>query len=165
MTVTDRTRKILGVKCTVVQDTVYVDGKIEEDTLDYYAQDRHGNVWYFGEATAELVNGLVVSIDGSFIAGKDGAKPGIIMPAAPPLGATLRQEVALGEAEDVARYESRGGRVTVPYGSFGKVLKTFETTPLEPTARESKYYAPGVGLILTINLETGERDRLVSVTD
>lgn len=163
VSVTDKTRRILGVKCTVVRDTVFVDGKVEEDTYDYFAQDREGNVWYFGEATAEYVDGLVTSVDGSFIAGEEGAKPGIIMPAHPAPGVTLRQEVAFGEAEDAARYESLGGRIKVPAGTYRQILKTFESTALEPTAREHKYYAPGVGLVLTVNLENGERDRLISI--
>ena len=111
VTVTNKTRKILGIKCAVVRDTVYVDGEIEEDTEDYHAQDREGNVWYFGEATAEYVDGRVTSVDGSFIAGEAGAKPGIIMPAHPAPGVTLRQEAAMGEAEDAARYESLGGQI------------------------------------------------------
>jgi hypothetical protein len=161
--VTDRTRKILGVDCTVVRDTVFVDGRVEEDTYDYFAQDRQGNVWYFGEDTAEYVNGLVVSIDGSFIAGEKGAKPGLIMAAAPAAGTTYRQEFALGEAEDVGRYESRGGRLTLRSGTYKNVVKTFDYTPLEPGAKENKYYAPQVGLVATVNLVTGEREELISV--
>lgn len=162
--VTDRTRKILGVQCTVVRDTVLVDGEVEEDTYDYFAQDRQGNVWYFGEDTAEYVDGLVVSIDGSFIAGKDSAKPGLIMAATPAPGTTYRQEFALGEAEDVGRYESRGARLTIGLGTFKDVVKTFDYTPLDPEAREHKYYAPQVGLVATVDLATGEREELVSVT-
>ena len=161
--VTGRTRRILGIDCTVVRDTVFVDGKIEEDTYDYYAQDRQGNVWYFGEDTAEYVNGRVVSIDGSFIAGRAGAKPGLIMAAAPAPGTTFRQEFALDEAEDLGRYESRGGRLKLRIGTFRNVVKTFDFTPLEPEAKENKYYAPNIGLIATVNLVTGEREELVSV--
>ena len=160
--VTNRKRRIMGVDCVVVRDTVTVDGKVEEDTFDYYAQDRQGNVWYFGESTAEYVNGYIVSIDGTFIAGQGGAKPGIIMSAHPAPGTTVRQEFALDEAEDLARYESVGGTLVTRMGTFRNVLKTFELTPLEPEAKENKYYAPGIGNVLTIDLATGEREALVS---
>jgi hypothetical protein len=161
--VTNRKRRIMGVNCVVVRDTVTVAGKVEEDTFDYYAQDRQGNVWYFGESTAEYVNGYIVSIEGSFVAGRDRAKPGIIMPAHPAPGMTMRQEFALDEAEDLARYERVGGTLTTRFGTYRNVLKTFEFTPLEPEARENKYYAPGIGNVLTVDLVTGEREVLVEV--
>jgi len=161
--VTSRTKQILGVTCVVVQDTNLVDGKIEEDTFDYFAQDRHGNVWYFGEATAEYKNGIPVSTHGSWIAGKNGAKPGIVMPASRKLGVTYRQEFLLGEAEDLARIEEHGAHVSVPYGNFNNALKTFDFTPLEPELRENKYYVPGVGLVLTVDRVTGEREELISI--
>ena len=161
--VTNRTKKIIGVDCVVVRDTKFVDGEVEEDTLDYFAQDKEGNVWYFGESTAEYVSGQPVSTAGSWIAGKDGAKPGIIMPASPTIGKTYRQEFLLGEAEDIARIEERGVRVKVPYGTFDNALKTFDFTPLEPEVKENKYYVRGVGLVLTIDRVTGEREELVSI--
>jgi hypothetical protein len=161
--VTHRTRKIMGVTCVVVRDTKTVDGALEEDTLDYFAQDKQGNVWYFGEDTAEYVNGHPVSTAGSFIAGKNGAKPGIIMLAHPNVGRTYRQEFLLGEAEDLARVEERGVRVSVPFGTFDNALKTFDFTPLEPEVKEHKFYARGVGLVLTIDRVTGEREELVSI--
>lgn len=161
--VTRRTVTILGVTCVVVRDTAVVGGEVEEDTLDYFAQDRQGNVWYFGENTAEFQDGVAVSSEGSFIAGVGGAKPGIVMPARPRPGTAYRQEFALGEAEDLARVESLGEHVDVPYGAFRKTLKTLEFTPLEPGARENKYYAPGVGLVLAVNRETGEREELVRI--
>jgi hypothetical protein len=161
--VTNRTKTIMGVDCVVVRDTQFVDGEVEEDTLDYFAQDKDGNVWYFGETTAEYVNGQPVSTAGSWIAGKDGAKPGIIMPASPIIGKTYRQEFLLGEAEDIARIVERGVRVKVPYGTFDNALKTFDFTPLEPEVKENKYYVRGVGLVLTIDRVTGEREELVSI--
>jgi hypothetical protein len=163
MQVLNRTKTILGVDCVVVRDTKFVDGEVEEDTLDYFAQDKQGNVWYFGETTAEYVSGQPVSTAGSWIAGKDGAKPGIIMPASPSLGKTYRQEFLLGEAEDIARIEERGVRVKVPFGAFDNALKTFDFTPLEPEVREHKFYVRGVGLVLTIDRVTGEREELVSI--
>jgi len=161
--VTNKTKTILGVDCVVVRDTKFVDGKVEEDTLDYFAQDKQGNVWYFGETTAEYISGQPVSTAGSWIAGQDGAKPGVIMPASPTIGKTYRQEFLLGEAEDIARIEERGVRVKVPYGSFENALKTFDFTPLEPEVKENKFYVRGVGLVLSLDRVTGEREELVSI--
>ena len=162
--VTNQTIKIQGVTCRVVRDTNLVDGKVAEDTFDYYAQDRQGNVWYFGESTAEFEHGIPVSVEGSFKAGIDNAKAGIIMLANPRPGTTYRQEFSLTVAEDLARVEALGVRVKVPYGSFDNALRTFEFTPLEPDAKERKFYVPGVGQVLTIDLETGEREELVRVS-
>jgi hypothetical protein len=158
-----RTVVVQGVRCVVVRDTNIVDGALEEDTFDYYAQDRAGNVWYFGEASTDYEGGAAISTEGSWLAGVDGAKPGIVMPAKPRLGSTYRQEFALGDAEDLARVESQGVRVHLPGKRIGKALQTFDFTPLEPEAREHKYYVRGIGQVLTIDLVTGERTRLVSV--
>ena len=160
----DEIAQELDIHSTIEEEIFYpaCDGKVEEDTFDYYAQDRQGNVWYFGESTAEYVNSYIVSIDGTFIAGQGGAKPGIIMAAHPAPGMTVRQEFALDEAEDLARYESVGGTLVTRMGTFRNVLKTFELTPLEPEARENKYYAPGIGNVLTVDLATGEQEALVS---
>jgi len=158
-----KTVVIQGVRCVVVRDTNIVDGKLEEDTFDYYAQDRAGNVWYFGEASTDYAGGAAISTEGSWLTGVDGAKPGIIMPAKPQIGTTYRQEFALGDAEDLGRIENQGVRVRLPGNRFGKALQTFDFTPLEPEAREQKYYVRGIGLVLTIDLDSGERTRLVSV--
>jgi hypothetical protein len=163
VTVLRETVKIDGVTCRVVRDTNVVAGKVAEDTLDYYAQDRAGNVWYFGEATAEFENGVSVATDGSFVSGVGGAKPGIIMLAAPTPGKGYRQEFELADAEDVARVVSLGQSVTVPFGTFHNALKTLEFTPLEPGLYENKYYVPGVGNVKTVDLDTGETEVLVSV--
>jgi hypothetical protein len=161
--VTDRTKKILGVTTTVVKDIEIEDGELIEKTFDWYAQDKKGNVWYFGEKTAEYENGKIVSTAGAWKAGRNGARPGIIMQAKPKIGQTYKQEVAPGVAEDAARVESLNARAKVPYGTFRDALKTFEFTPLEPDVAENKYYARGVGQVLTIDLETGEREELVRI--
>ena len=161
--VTHSTREILGVTCVEVKDTVFVDGELMEDTLDWFAQDLAGNVWYFGENTHELVDGLITTIDGTFIAGVDGAKPGIIMKANPAVGDFYRQEFDLNNAEDNAEVTGLNESVTVPVGSFSPCLRTLETTPLEPELREAKFYASGVGNILTLDLVTGERRELVAI--
>ncbi len=163
VTVSAQTEEILGVDCTVVRDTVTLDGVVIEDTIDWFAQDRNGNVWYFGEISQEFEDGRLVSLHGSWRAGVDGAKPGIVMKARPRVGDVYRQEFALGEAEDLARVVSVAGHATVPATSCSNCLVTAEFTPLEPEVDERKYYAPGIGLILAVNRVTGERLELVSI--
>jgi hypothetical protein len=147
MAVTHTTKQIMGVKCVVVNDKVWENGKLTEQTLDWYAQDKQGNVWYFRENSKEFKNGKVTSTGGSWTAGKNGAKPGVIMPANPKVGETYRQEYYKGEAEDMAKALNVNGSAKVPYGSFNHVLVTNEWTPLERGVAEHKYYAPGVGNI------------------
>jgi hypothetical protein len=160
--VTSDTKNIMGVECVVVDDRVTEGGKLTEQTYDWYAQDNKGNVWYFGEDSKEIENGKVKSTGGSWEAGKDGAKPGIIMPAKPKVGKTYRQEYYKGEAEDMARALRLDGSVTVPYGSFKDVLVTDEWTPLEKNVAEHKYYAPGVGNVKEIATK-GPKETLVLV--
>lgn len=165
VTVTDETRQILGVTTTVVHDVVSVGDEIIEDTYDWYAQDKAGNVWYFGEDTKEYEDGQVVSTAGSWEAGVDGAKAGIVMHATQPTpGSPYRQEYYACEAEDMAEVVSLSESVTVPYGSFGGTLQTREFTPLEPGVNEYKYYAPGVGLVLEVDVNSGARTELIEVT-
>jgi len=154
--VTHQTKQILGVICTEVRDRVSVDGKLVEETLDWYAQDKDGNVWCFGEEAKEYENGVVVSTEGSWEAGIDGAKPGIIMEANPQIGGSYRQEYYKGKAEDMATVLSLNESVSVPYGSFKNCLKTKDFTPLEPGIIENKYYSAGVGVVLTIMVEGGQ---------
>ena len=163
ITVTRETRVLLGVTCIVVRDTAKVNGALHEDTVDFFAQDRSGNVWYFGENTAEYVDGLINKIDGSWLAGVNGARPGIIMFAAPAVGKTYRQELLFTEAEDAAEIVALNESVTVPAGTYAHCLKTEEFTPIEPDALEFKYYAPGVGNVLTVDSRTGKRGELISV--
>lgn len=167
VTVLPDSKEILGVKTTVVHDQVFQDGEVTEDTLDWYAQDRQGNVWYFGEQTAEYENGKVVSTEGSWTGGVDGAQPGIVMLAAPEVGDSYRQEYLKGEAEDLAAVTATTGAVSVPAGAWSgsDVLLTEEWTPLEPDVREQKTYALGVGVVEAHLLEGGkEQTKLTSVT-
>jgi hypothetical protein len=161
--VTHHTRVILGVTCVEVHDSVTVDGELTEDTLDWFAQDRDGNVWYFGENTHELEDGLITTIDGTFMAGVNGDKPGIIMKAHPAIGDFYRQEFSLQNAEDFAETVSLTASVTVPAGTFHNCLKSKETTPLETDLLEYKFYAPGVGNVLTVDARTGDREELVQI--
>jgi hypothetical protein len=162
--VTNKTKRIIGVTTRVVSDVVTVDGVVAEKTLDWYAQDRWGNVWYFGEDSKTYENGKVVSTEGSWQAGVDGAKPGIVMLGQPHVGDMYRQEYYPGVAEDLAQVVQLGASVTVPYGSFDNVLVTKDWTPLDPKVVENKYYAPGVGLVLERAAKgPKEESRLVSV--
>jgi hypothetical protein len=143
---THRTRVIDGVRTRVVQDRGYLNNVLEERTSDYYAQDRCGNVWYFGEDTATLDrHGKVVDTEGTWHAGVDGAQPGVFMQAHPQLGRKFRQEWYQGHAEDVFKVIDRSAAVTVPYGSFRHALRTEETTALEPAVVDNKYYLKGIG--------------------
>ncbi len=138
--VTRDTKKIMGVDTVVVHDTVTLDGKPSEDTFDWYAQDRDGNVWYFGEATKEFTDGKV-DTSGSFEAGVDGAFPGIVMPAHPHVGDKYRQEFAKGVAEDTGEVLSLNSSETAPLtGAGDNLLKIADSDLLDPTApAENKY--------------------------
>jgi hypothetical protein len=166
MTVTQRTRTIDGARTVVVKDLLYLRGKLEERTRDYYSQDSDGNVWYFGEDTAELdPNGQVKSREGTWHAGTDGAKPGIFMYAHPRVGQSARQEFLQGQAEDHFELLRRGVGVTVPFKAFRSTLLTKEWTPLEPGVIDHKYYAPGIGTVLEQTVAGGnERNELVGFT-
>jgi hypothetical protein len=159
--VTHQTEEILGVACTVVHDIESFEGEVVEDTFDWFAQDVAGNVWYFGEFTTEFEGGLPVSTSGSWRAGEDFAKPGIVMLAAPQVGVTYRQEFFLGEAEDAGAVIGLGAMVSVPAGEFGGCVQTEDFSPLEPGHLEHKFYAFGVGLVLELNPESGSRTELI----
>jgi hypothetical protein len=143
--VTHKTKRILGIRCTVVRDTVSQHGTAIERTFDYYAQDKQGNVWYMGELSLERQHGRFVKASDSWKAGVDGGKPGIIMPAHPRRGDAYRQEFyPPGEALDQARVVGYRSSVTVPAGTFKRPLVTLERSPLEPQTEE-KLYVAGVG--------------------
>jgi len=158
-------KKILGVAVTVVHDAVSVGGSLVEDTFDWYAQDRQGNVWYFGEDTKELDHGVVVSTQGSWEAGVNGARPGIIMLGSSHVGDSYFQEDAPGVGADQAKVVSLDETVTVPAGTFTGCLETTETTRLEPGVHEYKFYAPGVGVVLELTPKGGRgRVELTGIT-
>jgi hypothetical protein len=161
---TRRRKKILGVTTTVVHDVVSVNGKPEEVTDDFYAQDRRGNVWYFGEETEELnAQGKPTSTEGSFEAGVDGARPGVLIPGSPRVGLVGRQEFLKGEAEDHFKVLDLKASVSVPFVSTKKALRTREWTPLEPGTIDNKYYVHGVGTVREIAVE-GPIERLELVS-
>ena len=165
VTVTRKTKLIGGVPCTVVRDQLSVDGRLVENTTDWYSQDAKGNVWYFGENTAELDRqGRVTSTEGTWQAGRDGATPGIYMPAHPHVGQSGRQEFYKGHAEDHFRIVSLHASVQVPYITTHAALLTEEWTPLERGVLDHKLYVRGVGTVLEQAVKGGtERNELVSV--
>jgi hypothetical protein len=155
--ITHRTRRINGVPCVAVSDRLYLRGRLEERTTDWYSQDAKGNVWYFGENTAELdARGRVTSTEGTWRAGVDGARPGVYITAHPRVGQSWEQEYYKGHAQD--QFEV--------IGVFGRnAVLTKETTPLEPGTVDHKLYVRGVGTVLE-QTEKGpnERNELVSFT-
>jgi hypothetical protein len=165
-TVTSDVKTIIGVPCVVVHDTLYLDGKVGEETFDYYSQDDHGNVWYFGEDTKELnAKGNVTSTEGTWHSGVDGAEPGIYITADPVVGQAFRQEYYRGQAEDQFRAVDLSASITVPYGSFNDALLTEEWTTLEPSVLDHKFYVKGIGEVAELSAKgPKEEGRLVSVT-
>ena len=160
VTVTHETKVIVGVKCIVVHDTVTLDGAVVEDTFDWYAQDKQGAVWYFGEATREFKTGGRVSTDGSWEAGVNGAQPGIVMPARPRVGERYRQEYLANVAEDVGQIAALDETVTVPLGTYKECVRTREWSMLE-SGTSRKWYAKGIGLVRAESTD-GEVSTLVS---
>jgi hypothetical protein len=163
ITVTNQTRAILGIQATVVHDSVQLEGELIEDTEDWFAQDDRGNVWYLGESTAEYEDGEVVSTEGSWEAGVDGAVPGLIMVGDPRPGDLYFQEYLEGEAEDMGAVMSLAERVRVPYGSFANALQTADYNPLDDQL-ENKWYAPGVGVVKEALIAGRGAVELLSIT-
>ncbi|RKD92809.1 hypothetical protein [Mangrovibacterium diazotrophicum] len=147
VTVTSDTKEIYGVMATVVSDIAYLDGEMVEKTEDWYAEDLEGNVWYFGEYSEEYEDGELVGTEGSWEAGVEGALPGVLMFANPEMGMKYQQEYLEDEAEDMAIVINLNKTVEIDYGTFEGCLETMEWSPLEPGAREHKFYKKGVGLI------------------
>ncbi|HPI91968.1 MAG TPA: hypothetical protein PK350_02475 [Deltaproteobacteria bacterium] len=166
VTTTYDTRVVMGVTCTVVHDVATLEGEVLEDTWDWYAQDVEGNVWYFGEDTTSYEDGEV-SKEGSWEAGVDGAKPGIVMYAGPGdhLGEPYRQEYLPGVAEDKAEVLGIDEAADVPYGYYTGCVMTKDYSDLEPEIIEHKYFAPGIGQVLAETVEGGtDREELVDIT-
>jgi hypothetical protein len=157
------TRLVNGVTATVVHDLVYVAGKIVEETYDWYAQDKDGNVWYLGEEVDNYVDGVFANHGGSWEWGMDGALPGIMMWANPSahVNEKYRQEFYVGEAEDMGQVLSVSESVTVPFGAFTSVVQTYDFSMLEKDLQEHKFYAKGIGVIKEIDLTSGEEVVLI----
>jgi hypothetical protein len=163
-TVTDQTKIILGVKTIVIKDTVLVNNNLEEETFDWYAQDKKGNVWYFGEDAKTYENGKVTGTTGSWEAGVNGAKPGIVMKNNPPQGDSYRQEYLKGQAEDMSQIISTNESVNVPAGSYNGCIKTKDWSDLEADTIENKIFCPNIGNVQTITVMGGtDYNNLVSI--
>jgi hypothetical protein len=158
MTVTGQTRTVMGVRCVVVTDNVTQNQSLIEKTTDWYAQDSAGNVWYFGENTAEYQNGVVTTTAGTWEAGVDKAQPGIVMPAKPKPGQSFRQEYRPGVALDQATVVSLTGVVHTPGGTFRHLVVTFDKNPLDPSKMEHKYFARGIGFVYALLQGGGHKE-------
>lgn len=154
---------INGVECIAVQEYEMLGGKLTEISINWIAQHTSGDVWYFGEISQEYEDGFLDSLGGSWRAGKDGAKPGILMLASPTPGRIYRQEMLMNVAEDAAEVVAQNSTVTVPTGTYHNCIKTEELSPLEPEDDVQKAYAPGVGLVVEVDLQTGDRLELVEI--
>ncbi|MDH3531416.1 MAG: hypothetical protein OEO82_00725 [Gammaproteobacteria bacterium] len=170
VTVLNETKLVDGITCVVVRDVVEVDAELVEDTDDWFAQDVDGNVWYCGEEVKdyETFEGdepslpELVSDDGSFKAGRDGDRGGILMPQVAEVGTVFRQELSVGNAEDVVEIlATDGNESAVAAACSDNCLVTRDFSPLDPESEENKYYAPGIGLIVEIDLTTGDRVELI----
>ena len=165
------TKLVAGVRCVTVRDTVVIDGQLIEDTDDCFAQDLAGNVWYCGEEVKDFETfdedspaiPELVAIDGSFKAGLNGDEAGILLPGTPRVGDVFRQEISFANAEDVIEIIAIDGDESVPAADCaGSCVVTRDFTPLDPGVEENKYYLPGVGKILEVDLENGARFELIS---
>ena len=164
VTVTNDRKTVMGIRVAVVHDQVFTNGVLSEDTFDWYAQHKDGTVWYFGEDTRELDPfGNVITTQGSWEAGVNGGKPGILMLAHPKVGDSYRQEFMPGVVADMGKVLSLTSTASVPAGNFTDCLETVEWTPLEPGNRANKFYARGIGPVLELsNHGRAERLELVS---
>jgi hypothetical protein len=164
--VTLRIKRILGIRARVIDDRVYKRGRLAERTHDYYHVGRHGWVHYYGEGTAELDrHGHVTSTEGTWRAGRDGAKAGVFMPRHPRhhVGEAFRQEFLAGVADDHFRVLRRHATISTPYRNFRRsAVKTGEWTPLEPGVKDRKWYVKGIGQVAEATIKGGSEDlRLV----
>ncbi len=162
--VTNEKRTLMGVETVVYWDRVYLNGKLKEETRDFLAQHRNGDVWYFGEEVDNYEDGKLKDHHGAWLAGVDGAQPGIWMKADPKVGETYKEEYYAGKAEDMAKVVSVSETVETPLGTFENCIKTDNTTPLEPKVLESKFYCREIGgQALELDVAEGIRDELVKI--
>ncbi|MDI6770785.1 MAG: hypothetical protein QMD04_14085 [Anaerolineales bacterium] len=166
MEVLAETRIVNGVTATVVHNLVFVEGQVVEEAYDWYAQDKDGNVWYLGEQVDNYVNGVLDNHAGSWEWGVDGALPGVMMWADPSahVDEEYRQEYYAGETEDMGQVLSVSESVTVPFGAFENVVKTYDFSSLDADSQEHKFYAPGIGLVMEIDLLSGKEVVLLEFT-
>jgi hypothetical protein len=164
--VTRDTKTVMGIDTVVQRDYVTLDGTLIEDTYDWFAQDKDGNVWYFGEATTALdeKTGKLTDTKGAWEAGVDGAQPGIVMKARPAIGDSYRQEYLKGQAEDEAAVLRTGESITTKAGAFSDAIRLKDFTALDTAVVEEKLYAPGVGFVFVEHVKgPPEKIELVAI--
>ncbi len=158
------TKIIEGIETVIYLDREYKNGQLVEETRDYLAQHKSGDVWYFGEDVSNFVDGKLKDHRGSFMHGRDGAKAGIWMKAEQRIGDSYRQEYYRGHAEDMRDTVETGLTVSTGMGTFRDCVKVYDWTPLELTSREHKYYCPEVSsLVLIEDIFTGKRTELTDM--
>lgn len=158
----DETKVIMGITCAVIHDRVWLNNILIEETYDWHAQDNAGNLWYFGEKVVNFnPDGTFKDNAGSWEAGVDGAKPGIVMLANPQVGMKYREEYYFNEAEDQAEVVATNEAVSVAFGSFTNCVKTRNWTELDPDAEEFKWYAPKVGVVKVVKVTDNQTEELV----
>jgi hypothetical protein len=145
-TVLPPTDTVDGVEVTVLNEKDYQNGELVESTLDYFAQHRNGDVYYFGERVDLYEGGQIVSHEGQWLAGEGNNQPGVAMPAHPTVGQKFNQENAPGIAEDQLTVLSLTESITVPAGSFTGCLKVADFNPLD-NETEHKWFCPGAGMV------------------
>ena len=160
--ISGETKDVLGVTTLIYNDKAYLNGVIVEETNDYLAQDSVGNVWYFGEDVNNYERGELIDHEGSWLAGVNGAEPGIWIKNKHIVGDSYKQEYYNGEAEDMRDVISVNESVTISLGAFKDCVKMYDWTPLDPSSREHKVYCTEVGaMVLETNLETNTSLELV----
>lgn len=153
VTVLEETKKIGNVETRVVEEKEAINGQVIEISRNYYAFCRQSaTIFYFGEDVDNFKNGLVANHEGSWRADGPEASAGIMIPGIPLLGSRYYQEIAPDIAMDRSEIVSLTESVNTWAGRFTQCIKTEETTPLEPSVKESKLYAPGIGLVKDGNL-------------
>jgi hypothetical protein len=155
ITISKKTKVVMGVTCIAVVDSEWVAGKLAQKTVEWYAQDKEGNVWYFGADAKQYTSGKLTGSAGSWQAGVNGAQPGIIMLANPTRGDTYRQNYLKGSIEDMSYVVSLDGALKVPYHAYKDLLITLQWSNLTPGIIENRYYAKGVGLVYSELVQGG----------
>jgi hypothetical protein len=161
MQVSGKTKRVMGVTALVVRNREWLNDRLTEDTRNWVAQDKDGNVWYFGEAVDHYEDGNLVDHDGSWKAGVDGAQPGILMLNNPKVGDTYRQEYYPGRAEDMRTVVAVGKRFAIPQGAFFENCVQIRGWSRINSESDHKYYCVGLGLMV-VEEEDKERLKLVS---
>jgi hypothetical protein len=159
------TVEIAGIACTTLHSARTVDGVLVEESLEYFAQHANGDVWFLGESAREYEDGFLVSIDGSWRAGSDGAQPGVVMTGNPVVGEVCRAAYVMDEDEDLIKVVSLNETVMTAHGTYHNCVVIDEWSPLEPGELDRKSFAPGIGLVLEVDLVTGERRELTAIID